>query len=365
MSIANQIQRIKTNITNAYNEIEKFNVNVSEYNNKSDKLAEAISNITVGETINNQNKTITENGTYFADEGYTGLGEVVVNVDCSSNAEIPVGYTELAYLSKSSGSGYIDLYCKATSNTKMKIKFMLLSYNGTGANGLFGYYSTSAIERYSITIYSTSATIPRAIGTNLGTLSAAYDTSSLNTLYEIEISKDGYYVNGEQIASATDVGSITTPSNCFLYKANNYDTTSFARIYKFQMYESDALIHDFVPVKRNDNGQYGLYDKITGYFYLPNTQTGFSGLKLVKLAINPTPQNATVTLTADEYIQEDSENCICVAEGTEVTYSVSADGYTTQTGTIIAGNTQSIDISLIFENMGGGSGTDTGDDIGW
>ena len=80
MSIANQIQRIKTNITNAYNEIEKFNVNVSEYNNKSDKLAEAISNITVGDTINNQNKTITENGTYTADEGYTGLGEVIVDV---------------------------------------------------------------------------------------------------------------------------------------------------------------------------------------------------------------------------------------------------------------------------------------------
>ena len=71
MSIANQIQRIKTNITNAYNEIEKFNVNVSEYNNKSDKLAEAISNITVGETINNQNKTITENG----EDYYIGLDD--------------------------------------------------------------------------------------------------------------------------------------------------------------------------------------------------------------------------------------------------------------------------------------------------
>ena len=62
MTIANQIQRIKTNITNAYQEIEKFNVNVTEYNNKSDKLAQAISQITVGDTINNQNKTITEKG---------------------------------------------------------------------------------------------------------------------------------------------------------------------------------------------------------------------------------------------------------------------------------------------------------------
>lgn len=33
-----------------------------------------------GTEINNQNKTITENGTYTADEGYTGLGEVTVNV---------------------------------------------------------------------------------------------------------------------------------------------------------------------------------------------------------------------------------------------------------------------------------------------
>lgn len=89
MTIANQIQRIKTNITNAYQEIEKFNVNITEYNNKSDKLAQAISQITVGDTINNQNKTITENGTYSADEGYTGLGEVVVNVPTSSVASTP------------------------------------------------------------------------------------------------------------------------------------------------------------------------------------------------------------------------------------------------------------------------------------
>ena len=36
-----------------------------------------------GVTINNQDKTITENGTYTADEGYTGLGTVLVNVASS------------------------------------------------------------------------------------------------------------------------------------------------------------------------------------------------------------------------------------------------------------------------------------------
>ena len=37
-----------------------------------------------GGGINNQNKTITQNGTYTADSGYTGLGEVTVNVPSGS-----------------------------------------------------------------------------------------------------------------------------------------------------------------------------------------------------------------------------------------------------------------------------------------
>ena len=36
-----------------------------------------------GVTIRNQNKTITENGTYTADSGYTGLGTVTVDVQAS------------------------------------------------------------------------------------------------------------------------------------------------------------------------------------------------------------------------------------------------------------------------------------------
>ena len=41
-----------------------------------------------GVTINNQDKTITENGTYTADEGYTGLGTVTVDVQASGGGAI-------------------------------------------------------------------------------------------------------------------------------------------------------------------------------------------------------------------------------------------------------------------------------------
>lgn len=42
------------------------------------------------ETINNQTKEVTENGTYTPDEGYTGLGSVIVNVQGSGSASTGV-----------------------------------------------------------------------------------------------------------------------------------------------------------------------------------------------------------------------------------------------------------------------------------
>ena len=44
-----------------------------------DGLGTVIVNV-AGGTINNQDKTVTQNGTYTADTGYTGLGEITVNV---------------------------------------------------------------------------------------------------------------------------------------------------------------------------------------------------------------------------------------------------------------------------------------------
>lgn len=48
----------------------------------------AVEGISTGVPINNQNKTITQNGTYTADEGFTGLGTVSVNVARDDQADI-------------------------------------------------------------------------------------------------------------------------------------------------------------------------------------------------------------------------------------------------------------------------------------
>jgi hypothetical protein len=77
-----------------------------------------------GVTINNQDKTITENGTYTADEGYTGLGTVTVSVapppseiDKLINGQI----TEI-----SSGVTYAKMYAFAECGYLASADFPLL-----------------------------------------------------------------------------------------------------------------------------------------------------------------------------------------------------------------------------------------------
>lgn len=88
--------------------------------------------------INNQNKTITQNGTYNADSGYTGLGKVVVNVPTSklgtktitengtynASSDNLDGYNEVVVNVPTSGSGggkyaptyFTFYYCNTATN---------------------------------------------------------------------------------------------------------------------------------------------------------------------------------------------------------------------------------------------------------
>lgn len=92
MSIADQIIRIKNNIAASYAECSAKGATLPATEN-SENLPDTIASISSGTTINNQNKTFTENGTYTADAGYTGLGTVTVNVSGGSGDEVT--YTNL------------------------------------------------------------------------------------------------------------------------------------------------------------------------------------------------------------------------------------------------------------------------------
>ena len=89
MSIADQITRIKNNIAASYAECSAKGATLPTDEN-SENLPNTIASISAGSEINNQDKTITSNGTYTADAGYTGLGTVTVNVPTPSAGGVEI-----------------------------------------------------------------------------------------------------------------------------------------------------------------------------------------------------------------------------------------------------------------------------------
>ena len=67
-----------------------------------------IKSIETGTKINNQDKDITKNGTYTADEGYTGLGTVIVNVPQTGDVPIKL-FKTVEEMNSSTGSKEGDL----------------------------------------------------------------------------------------------------------------------------------------------------------------------------------------------------------------------------------------------------------------
>lgn len=64
-----------------------------------------------------------------------------------------------------------------------------------------------------------------------------------------------------------------------------------------------------------------------------------------RLTIDPTPAEANVQLTASGYAQ--SGNLILVSSGTSVTYTVSASGYNTKSGTVTVSSNETISVLLV------------------
>lgn len=88
--------------------------------------ADKIGNIS--SEVNNQTKTITENGTYTADDGYTGLGTVTVDVDTT------VSFPNLTEISESCVVSHVFPNC--TGLTSVSFPNLTTIYSD-GINGAF------------------------------------------------------------------------------------------------------------------------------------------------------------------------------------------------------------------------------------
>ena len=237
------------------------------------------------------NKTITINNN--SGSGTCMGGSITCTYDATCNApvwggnsRIPAEYTEVEYL-QSNGTTYINTELTANQNTSAEIKYSPTALYGYVT--LFGarYSSSSrAFDAWARISNSSGGSSGIQIGTKGSQNPTPRVPAVANHVYVASLSSTKYEatdITGNVSGSATfsNVGNFTTPVPVWLFSLNQNGTsakdnissnsssnTKFAgKIYYFRMYDGDNLIVDMVPVERNSDGKYGMYDTVRRRFF--------------------------------------------------------------------------------------------------
>ncbi len=164
-------------------------------------------------------------------------------------------YTPLEYI-ESTGGQWIDTGYKATANANIKTKI----YINTKAGSFFGS-SGLGLDNYSNRY--------RFFHGNNNQLVAPTDINSITEI-ETKQSTISIYTNGVYYSGSAN-GASYPAENMYIFSKNG-SSPAYMRVYYFQIYENDVLVHDFIPVI-DSNGIACLYDSIEYKFYY-NSGTG-------------------------------------------------------------------------------------------
>ncbi len=266
------------------------------YNLSPDETFDAMSSVSItvnvpAQQINNQNKTITENGTYTADSGYTGLGEVTVNVtDSEYTANLVLSqrilggsalpYIPLEYI-ESTGTQYIDTGKILTQNNSVEFKIRTPNDTSSDIKMNFGSRNNANSNNISSNFQNNNLAIDFN-NSNYSTYRATYSGIQVETEYILYCSKNTrkiYDKNRNILAENNTIcnDTIITPDTCTIFTINPVPTSYWingkTRLYYFKIWENDGLIANLIPVKRKSDNEICLYNNITGQFFT-NQGTG-------------------------------------------------------------------------------------------
>lgn len=185
---------------------------------------------------------------------------------------LPVGYTEVEYLT-SGGEVYIDMGVYPTIDTKVKVK---TTVNSSTSGALFGSRKDPNHSNVTMVIFAGYDSMKNCPGFDYQFVSSqshkvSCDSSMAGNPITIELSKEGFYIDGERIGSTLSTGFGLSTFSMTLFAINTNETISQGRqmIHECNVYEKGRLIRNFVPCCHMVNGTkvYGMYDLAEGRFY--------------------------------------------------------------------------------------------------
>ncbi len=191
----------------------------------------------------------------------------------TQNLMIPNTYTRLEYL-ESTGTQWIDTGITPTNNTGVTIDFQYTNTSGTEQLLCGAVGNNFVIDRVASQFayaYRTGYGLDELFNVTTTELTTRY-TATLNW------KNDGIFHMGN---ITSKLNSINFTSTCHFYIfAGGYDRSSngvnmpmYGRVYSTKLSNNGSIIADFIPARRNSDGELGMYDTVSGTFFT-NAGTG-------------------------------------------------------------------------------------------
>ena len=186
-----------------------------------------------------------------------------------------ITYTDVDHITATKYQ-YIDTGFAPSNNTKVEVDFMQTVKNSTETGVVIG----SESPRFIIATDTTSNQLRFDFGTKKEQTTGSSSYTILNNRYLVSMDKGKCYVNNEPISiDMSNETEFTSTVNIWIGADNGYpqnDVKFLGNIYSVKIWDNDVLVRDFTPVKRDQDGTYGLLDKVNNKFYRSATVDGFT-----------------------------------------------------------------------------------------
>lgn len=277
MSVASEIERLESGKAGIVASIRAKGVEVAD----SDKLGDLASKIEAIEGVSPTITSVLYDATGVSDGAWTKTGKVktaTVNTKAGSSVgrtvvygnssvgtpRLPSGYTELEYI-ESDGSVRVDTGVIPTNNTSFELDLEpLQEQQGASVH----YLSMSATKYFALRLRADFSGFAYRWGSSA--LTNVAHEGSVFSRHVFKLTKNVAQVDNAAKTTFSNVSFTqpkTLPLFCIASNSGTFAEYSKARCYSLKIWEGDTATRDFVPCKRDSDGEIGLFDLINSAFY--------------------------------------------------------------------------------------------------
>lgn len=234
---------------------------------------------------------------------YTETEAVVEKIDDGSSG----GKITLPYL-KSSGTQYIDTGFKPNNNTRVIMKYVVLSSGNRPTQALFGGRIADSNAMFEMFIINNSYFRP-----GYGAKNTLQITGTSDKLVLIDMNKETTTINGTSVSYSSE--TFQSNYSLTLFGVNDGGTVeaatmATAKLYSCQIYDNSTLIRDYIPIKDYNNVAC-LYDKVNEQYYY-NVGTGtFEYGEEIYTQVEYLESSGTQYINTNHYITSQNLHYLC------------------------------------------------------